>query len=373
VDVVVSTHQLSWVGGTETYTLTVAEQLERIGHATTIFALEAGDMADVARDRGLRVVSSEEDLPDVVDVVYAQESITVLQLAARYPGVPCVMALHSKDHSLWVSPQLPGAVAALVATNEIVRRRAESFAVVPELVRLRQPVDTERFRPLGPLRRERPRVLLLGNYVSGDRRELVFHVCAELGYECRQVGYKADSFTLNAESELNEADIVVGKARVIVEAMACGRAAYVYDHGGGDGWVTSERYPLLEADNFGGRAEPLPVDRERLVRELAGYRPEMGPVNRDLAYVNHNASDHATQLASLFKRLAPRSTSAETPLRELARLVRLQWQSQARETMLAGEVETTRARLEELAAENERMRVELLRRDGNEGEMPPQH
>ena len=134
-----------------------------------------------------------------------------------------------------------------------------------------------------------------------------------------------------------------------------------------------ERYPLLEADNFGGRAEPLPVDRERLARDLAEYRPELGSVNRDLAYVNHNASDHATKLSGLFKRLTPRPTPAETPLRELSRLVRLQWQSQARETMLAGEVETTRARLEELAAEHEHMRIELLRRDGKEGEMPPQH
>ena len=67
---------------------------------------------------------------------------------------------------------------------------------------------------------------------------------------------------------MGDADIVIGKARVIVEAMASGRAAYVYDHNGGDGWVTPERYELLEADNFGGQAEPVAADRARLRADL---------------------------------------------------------------------------------------------------------
>ena len=82
---------------------------------------------------------------------------------------------------------------------------------------------------------------------------------------------------------MGDADIVIGKARVIVEAMASGRAAYVYDHNGGDGWVTSERYALLEADNFGGQAEAVAADLERLRSDLKAYRPDMGVANRQLA------------------------------------------------------------------------------------------
>ena len=40
-----------------------------------------------------------------------------------------------------------------------------------------------------------------------------------------------------------DADIVVGYGRSVLEAMAMGRAAYVWDHAGGDGWVTPETYP----------------------------------------------------------------------------------------------------------------------------------
>jgi hypothetical protein len=39
-------------GGTQTYLLTVAEQLERLGHEATIYAESLGEMAELAEQRG---------------------------------------------------------------------------------------------------------------------------------------------------------------------------------------------------------------------------------------------------------------------------------------------------------------------------------
>ena len=88
--------------------------------------------------------------------------------------------------------------------------------------------------------------------------------------------------------------------------MACGRAAYVLDVVGGDGWVTEERYPAMEADNFSGQATEWSLDRERLIADLADYRPDMGQVNRDLVLTHHDARSHAYALVALFRRLSPR-------------------------------------------------------------------
>jgi hypothetical protein len=111
--------------------------------------------------------------------------------------------------------------------------------------------------------------------------------------------------------------------------MSCGRAAYVLDVGGGDGWVTEERYPAMEADNFGGQATDWSLDRDRLIADLADYRPSMGQVNRDLVLAHHDALAHASELVELFRRVGPRREEpASGPLRELARLVRLQWSTE---------------------------------------------
>ena len=253
--------------------------------------------------------------------------------------------------------------AAVVALHERVAKRARAAAVVPEVVRLTQPVDTERFSPRGPLHDPPRRALLLGNYLAGDQLEVLGQACAEAGIEWEQVGYRNGGPTREPERLMGDADIVIGKARVIVEAMASGRAAYVYDHNGGDGWVTPERYELLEADNFGGQAEPVAADRARLRADLRRYRPDMGAANRQLAVANHSANKHAQELALLFGRLSPRARPVGGPLRELARLVRVQADVDRRASALAIEARQAREREGAARAELEVAQARMLELD----------
>jgi hypothetical protein len=159
---------------------------------------------------------------------------------------------------------------------------------------------------------------------------------------------------------------VVGKARAILDAMACGRAAYVLDVAGGDGWVTEERYAAMEADNFAGQTSDWSL--EQLAGDLAGYDPAMGQVNRDLVLAHHDAADHAQALVALFRRLSPRAEPATGPLREMARLVRLHWASDQDVIALRQALLEERARAviaEEYAAalvvERERLDAEVAR------------
>lgn len=337
MEIVIGTYHLG-LGGSESYTLAVAEQLQRLGHGLTIFGVQPGPAADVARDRGLEVRLSEDELPERCDVVFAQDAVTSYQLVERYPRAPLVYAAHADEYDFCTPPQLPGIVQAVVVLNERIARHVRSLGVVPELVRLRQPVDVKRFYPRTALHEEPRRALVLGNWVQPDRRRLLLQACAEAGIEYVEHGATSGASTREPELELASADIVFGKARVIVEAMASGRAAYVFDLNGGDGWVTPERYDLLEADNFGGRAEARATDVARLRADLAAYDPAMGPANRDLAVANHSASRHAHELVALFNRLAPRAEPADVPSRELSRLARLQWVSESRVLELSAEV-----------------------------------
>jgi len=344
VRILLATHQLSWIGGADTYTVTVAEHLQRLGHDVTVFAAELGEMTEVARASGIVVTADERDLPEEPEVVYAQDSYVALLLADRFSSTPQAMAIHADEYDLWLPPQLPEVTTVVVALHDRVAKRAQAAAVVPEIVRLRQPVDTERFSPRGPLRDPPRRALLLGNYLTGDQLGVVTEALEEAGIEWEQVGYKSGEPTREPERLMGDADIVIGKARVIVEAMASGRAAYVYDHNGGDGWVTSERYALLESDNFGGQAEPVAADLERIRSDLQAYRPEMGAANRQLAVANHSANKHAQALALLFQRLIPRAQPVDGPLRELARLVRVQTDIDRRAHALSVEAQQARER-----------------------------
>ena len=358
MEIVIGQLHLGAVGGAETYVLTVAEQLQRLGHGVTVLTSELGEAAALGIERGLEIRGSEDELPDGCDVVLANDSVTAYRLRERYPTPALVYVVHADEYDLCLPPQVPEVVQAAVVLNERVARLVRALGHVPEVVRLRQPVDTKRFFPRTPLRDPARRVLLLGNWVHGDRRDVVFEACASHGLECVQLGFRQGTATLEPELELCRADIVIGKARVIVEAMASGRAAYVYDHNGGDGWVTPDRYDLLEQDNFGGQAEPVIADPDRLRRDLAGYSRDMGLANRDLAVVNHSASKHAQSLVELFQRLVPADRRVDAPFRELARLVRVGWLSEWRAVHWAREAQRLQAELDAVVGERDRLASE---------------
>jgi hypothetical protein len=324
MEIVLATHGLVGIGGSETYLLTVSEQLQRLGHDVTVHALAGGAMSEFMAGRGLPVAIGERDLPDACDAILVQDAAMAYTLAERWPETPQVFHAPSALHDFQFPPQLPGVAAAVVACSDRFVRHVEALAGERELVRLRHPIDTQRLSPRGEIRERPRRAVLLGNYVSGRRRELIVEAWGAAGVECETVGAHGTP-TTDPASAVAAADIVVGKARAILDGMACGRAAYVLDVVGGDGWVTGERYAAMEADNFAGQATERVVDRERLVADLADYRPEMGQVNRDLVLAHHDARSHAYELVALFRRLAPRAEPVPGPLRELARLVRLQW------------------------------------------------
>jgi hypothetical protein len=289
----------------------------------TVLATVGGPMSDFASGRGVRVVLDEQDLAAPPDVILVQDGSLAYRLADRWPGTPQVFRACSDVYDFVLPPQLPGLVAAVVVASDRIARRVQAMAGDFEIVRLRQPVDTARFAPRGEIRDRPRRAVLLGNYLNGRRRSLLVDAWERAGVDCVAVGAYGD-VRAHPEEVIAGADIVVGKARAIIDGMACGRAAYVYDLYGGDGWVTADGYAGMEADNFGGHATDWTLSEARLAADIAAYRPEMGLVNRDLAVRHHGARGHAHALVALFERVAAAPVAPPAPLRELARLVRAQ-------------------------------------------------
>jgi hypothetical protein len=148
--------------------------------------------------------------------------------------------------------------------------------------------------------------------------------------------------------------------------MACGRAVYVFDMFGGDGWVTPDVYAAMEADNFAGQATDRVIGTAELERDLVDYDPAMGEVNRDLVVQHHRARDHVVELLAALA-TEPAQERPPAPIRELSRLTALQWAWErfAREGTMAQSALRGRLEASELRrAEAERARDEALRQAG---------
>jgi hypothetical protein len=230
---------------------------------------------------------------------------------------------------------------------------------------LRQPLTLERYHQTRPPLPTPQRVLSTTNYVDGPRGALIERACLEAGLELDWIGATTTP-TASPERALAAADIVIGLGRSILEAMAAGRAAYVYGRVGGDGWVTPDSYPALEADGFAGTVTRVPVTAERMAAQLRQYEPDMGEANRDLANLHHGARTHAIELVELIAKcgkpakptasgvpsarrfseaqpVASSSHSPPSPLDEIARLLRLEWEMRIRALQSAALADDMRA------------------------------
>ena len=289
------------------YLVTVSEHLERLGHEVLVFAAEP-----LAAPPELRVVGVERDLPLAPHAIYSQDAEAALLLADLYPLTPQLFVAHGDREDVWLPPQLAGVVARVVVLDDRTADRARAAALPHELLRLRRPADLDRHAHRGELP-ARPRHARLGLEGFSDyRRGLLQRALAEARIEADDDG-----------------ELAIGRGQSIVDALAEGRAAYVYGDQGGDGWVTPQRYERVEADGFSGRAGPWATTFEQLRDDLERYDAAMGPANRALAGA-HDARVHAQQLVEALEALAPRRDPVAAPLRELARVVRLEAASSRR-------------------------------------------
>jgi hypothetical protein len=334
------------------YLVTVTEHLERLGHEVRVFSAEP-----LASPEELRVVGVERDLPLAPDVIYSQDAEAALLLADLYPLTQQLFAAHGDRQDVWLPPQLAGVVARVVVFDDRTGERVRAASLPQELVRLRRPVDLDRHVVRGPLPEQPASARLHLNGLSDYRRGVVQRVLADARIELG-----------------DDPELVLGHGTAIVEALAEGRAAYVYGEDGGDGWVTPERYEQLEADGFSGRAGATPTTFERLRAELEDYDPALGPAGRELAQA-HDARLHAQQLVAAFDEVKPRRDPVDAPLRELARIVRVESATARRAEARTREARAAATRAEALERElaetrerNEQLthEVEDLRRREND-------
>lgn len=347
------------------YVATIADHLQRAGHDVHVWGNTGGPTAEKLEAAGIRTLAGKNALPDEIDVFFAQDQPSSFDLLEARPEVPQVFFWHSGLFDINLSPQLPGLVRLTVLLAAHKPGRADALAVKSPSIRLDQPIDLQRFRPEGAIAEQPRRAVAIGNYLAGERRAVLVEACRRAGIELELFGAREARMATDPAATMNGADIVFGKGRVVMEAMACGRAAFVYDSFGCDGWVTSENFREFADAGISGNITAKTAEVEQVVSELASYSAAMGEVNRDLAASSFNATWHvgalikAVEAALAGDRPAPSNDGAF----ELARLARTSWAHESE----AFELRTRMSRVDaELASE--RRRTEIARGEAVEAE-----
>lgn len=313
-------HGLTERGGTESYLETVAPELRALGHEVELFCLHAGVVANRLRERGFVVHDDERGLRSDYDVVHAQHAPTALAVRARLHEVPIVFASHSWFVGI-EDPPPEAAPAAVIAFNDLVARRVRASALAASVPvhRLTQPVTIGVVDRGRAGIRGRPREALALSRNLSTRIPALREACVAAGIELTVIG-RDDERVEDPTTAMMAVDIVFGSGRTVLEALALGRAGFVYDEAGFSGFVDDTTHPGLEACGF--TADPGPSAQD-LATLIDGYDAVLGTVGRELVLRHHAAARHAVALVEIYRSVVPGGKQVGPP-EALARLARVE-------------------------------------------------
>jgi len=281
--------------GVPTYTLTLYNELTRRGHSVLVYSPLSGELA--------KKMTSTDSLKGVAapDVILAQHRTPAIKLKNAFPNVPMILITHGIEPAEEQPPRI--AIDYYIPVNEQNAENLVSQYVDPDKIEIiRDFIDTEEFRPIKPLSKDKPKVLFISNYKKWRAWQDLTRACSTLGLEFQAVGAPYGR-SRNVAETINNADLVVTWGRGILEAMACGRPAISYNKRMGAGYITPEVYMENRIYNLGGVRSRYVFDFEGLVGEIQKYNPEDGAVNRGLIMEYHDSVKCVDQIMAIVNRL----------------------------------------------------------------------
>jgi glycosyltransferase involved in cell wall biosynthesis len=351
VKILITNHHLALLGGTETATYTLALALREAGHEVSLATVEPGAVSHALEKQGFEVaIELEPWRGRPLDVIHAHHNTMALVARYHFPHIPMIFVGHGVIPELEQPPSVDLGIGAFAGVSEEVCQSWCSNHGIADAEVVLNAVDCERFKPTEPIGPGLKRVLVLSNHFPDDLRSKVNRACELVGAKATFTGLE-DGPVWNTEEAINAADLVISLGRGIVEAMACGRAAFVFDRHGADGLITPGTYPESRRCNFSGRRFRRTLDADALAEELKQYEPGMGEANRALALRHHDISDAVRRYEGLYKRAIAAGVPENLPALpgpEIEEFQRL-WRDHV----------ALKQRARALASEHQRLRMQL--------------
>lgn len=266
---------LSGRSGTELYMRDVALGLRRRGHDPMVYSPELGPIADELSAAGLPVVDDCNRLPQTPALIHGHHHVGTMTALLAFPRARGIFVSH--DAVAWHDepPRFPR-LLAYVAVDELNRARVARATGLPpgSITLIRNGIDLKRFTPRPPLPLRPRRALFFSNYADereGGALPAIREACRRAGLDLVIWGRAIGNSVERPEARIGEFDLVFGKARCALEAMAVGAAVVLCDFAGSGPLVTAAEYAVLRAQNFGRAVLQPPFSAERLLAEIARY------------------------------------------------------------------------------------------------------
>lgn len=283
--ILITNHWLKKLGGSETFTYTLAKELQRKGHEVHFFTNVEGLVSNRLLAEGVK----RSNLKSKYDLILANHHTTVDKV--HHLG-PTIQTCHG------VIPKLeqPSENAdILVAISEEVALHIKTTHII------RNGVDCQRFKPSRKLPSKPKKILSLVH--SDEANILLRKLCKELNIHLLPFN-KYSNPIWDIERIINQCDLVISLGRGVYEAMACGVAVVVFDKrpyqkAMADGYLSKDIIDKVIKNNCSGRFFKHEFTKEELASEIQKYNPKDGVFLRNYALEHFNIEYQAEKYLNL--------------------------------------------------------------------------
>lgn len=272
--------------GTETWCFAVAMELKRRGHEVFVYTPLCGKIYKEFEKNGIHLVTSGS-----FDLILDNHNQTD---TSKFKG-PIIHTCHGI-----INEERPMKGAVNVAVTEVASKKWKVEHII------HNGIDINRFICKCPIHSSIEKVLSLCK--SDTANDVLRKICSDIGveFECM---YGKEVF--NVEDKINEADVVVGVGRSLLDAMACGRPVVSFDDRFyyktrmlGYGYITPDKYKYYDLDSFTASYTEKTLNKLELAKEIFGkYDPKDGEVNRQYIIDNLSIKKTVDEYLALYEKI----------------------------------------------------------------------
>ncbi len=269
--ILLGNNTLALLAGSETWTQTLAVQLKMMGHEVSCFSPTLGIISDQLEKEGINCYKDiqvggprpfsfilEENIEHQYDVIIANHNHIVDYLCLQFPKTPIISTIHGIIHEYEgkIAPEHPALNAGVnqfVSVSEEIQEKMKHDYNIESVI-IRNFFDIKKFKNLRKPSQTPKQFLINTNYMDKNDpaiavlREVAKHYGAKMGAVGMNFSQASDIIPA-----IEDADIVFGMGRSILEGVAAGRLGIVHGRWGTGGVVCDSMVNPLRHFNFSGR------------------------------------------------------------------------------------------------------------------------
>lgn len=292
--ILIGQNHLHTIGGSETYTYTLVEELVRRGHHVDLVCNVPGTVSEIMKQNfKIRVNYVEREY----DYCFLNHNTVVRGVIQNnIKSKKMFQVCHG------TTPQLEqpyeGAGVEFISISQEVQKHLNSKGM--DSVVIENGVNLQRFSEK-ETNTELTSVFSLAQ--SNSLNRLLKNVCDKKGIKFSYHN-KHTNPIFNIENEIFKHDLIITLGRGAYEALACGKNVVIADqrsYQGAlmDGFINSQNIKKLMLKNCSGRTNRKEVTEQSIWEELEKYDPKQGKANRKFAEENLDIKTKVDKMLSL--------------------------------------------------------------------------